>query len=212
MWGATKPVDFDREIRPILADTCFACHGPDEKQRKAGLRLDVKDGGAGVLVGGDAAKSRLYQRISAANPAMRMPPRGADRTLTPEQIERIRQWIDQGAKWETHWAYVPPRRPEPPHVRNLAWVRNPIDGFVSSLVEKEGLKPSPEAARPTLIRRVTFDLTGLPPTPSEVSAFVADKSPDAYEKVVERLLNSPRYGERMAMQWLDLARYSDTHG
>ena len=211
-WAASKPVDFDREIRPMLADNCFACHGPDEQQRKAKLRLDTKEEAYRVIASGDAAKSRLYQRISAVNPAMRMPPRGADRTLTPEQIERIRQWIDEGAKWETHWAYVAPRRPEPPAVRNAGWVRDPIDAFIRARLAKEGLNPSPEAPRATLLRRVTFDLTGLPPTLEEISAFLADKSPNAYEKVVDRLLQSPRYGERMAMQWLDLARYADTHG
>jgi mono/diheme cytochrome c family protein len=216
--AGSKPVDFDREIRPILSDTCFACHGPDEKQRMAKLRLDTKEGafedrgGYQLIVPGDSAKSRLYQRISAADKNKRMPPAFADRTLNEKQIELVKRWIDEGAKWETHWAYVPPKRPDPPKVSDAKWPRNEIDYFVLSRLDSDGLKPSPEADKATLIRRATFDLTGLPPTPAEVQAFLADKSPKAYEKVVDRLLASPRYGERMAMQWLDLARYADTHG
>ena len=217
--GQTVHVDFDREIRPIFSDNCFTCHGPDDEKRMAKLRLDVKDGGAfsqrgnyQIIVPGDSAKSRLYERISSEKKAFVMPPAYSGHSLTKPQIETIRRWIDQGAKWEMHWSYTPPQRPETPKVSNPAWVRNPIDAFVLAKLDKEGLKPSPETDKPTLIRRVTFDLTGLPPTPAEVEAFVADKSPKAYEKVVDRLLHSPRYGERMAMHWLDLARYSDTHG
>ena len=201
--AAAKPVDFDREIRPILSDTCFACHGPDEKQRMAKLRLDTKDGvfadrgGYQVIAPGKAAESKLYQRVSATDKAKRMPPAYAERTLNEKQVELIRRWIDEGAKWE---------------MQNTAWPRNPIDNFILTRLESEGLQPSPEADKATLIRRVTLDLTGLPPTPAEVEAFQSDKSPDAYEKVVDRLLASPRYGERMAMHWLDLARYADTHG
>ena len=182
------PVDFDREIRPILSDNCFACHGPDEKQRMAKLRLDTKDGifadrgGYQVLTPGKAADSKLYERISASDKAQRMPPPYADRTLNDKQIELIRRWIDEGAKWETHWAYVPPKRPDLPEVKAKAWPRNAIDNFILARLESEGLKPSPEADKATLIRRVTFDLTGLPPTPAEVDAFLRDKSPDAYEK------------------------------
>jgi hypothetical protein len=212
-------VDFDREIRPILSDKCFACHGPDEKARMANLRLDIKDGGIfadrgqyKIVVPGDSANSRLSARISSDKPAFRMPPVSSGLSLTPEQIGSIQKWIDQGAKWEIHWSYTAPKRPDPPTVSNPGWVRNPIDAFVLARLDKEGLKPSREADKLTLIRRVTFDLTGLPPTPSEVDAFLADESPTAYDKVVDRLLHSPRYGERMAMQWLDLARYSDTHG
>jgi hypothetical protein len=210
--AAPKSVDFDRDIRPILSDTCFACHGPDEKQRQAKLRLDTKDGLFAVVTPSDSATSRLYQRISNPNKALRMPPVFAERTLNEKQIELIRQWIDQGAKWEMHWAYVPPKRSDPPPVKNERWPRNPIDRFILARLDREGLKPSAEADKITLLRRVTFDLTGLPPTPAEVDEFLADKSPGAYEKVVDRLLASPRYGERMAMQWLDLARYADTHG
>jgi hypothetical protein len=212
------PVDFDRDIRPILSDTCFACHGPDEKPRMAKLRLDTKDGmfadrgGYQVIVPGKSSESRLYQRISATEKAKRMPPPYAERTLNEKQIELIRRWIDDGAKWEMHWAYQPPKRPELPAVKNARWVRNPIDSFILARLESEGLKPAPEADKTTLLRRVTFDLTGLPPTPAEVDAFQGDRSPEAYENMVDRLLASPRYGERMAMQWLDLARYADTHG
>ncbi len=183
-----------------------------------GLRLDTrtgmfaKYGGEPVIVPGDAARSKLYQKISAADPRRRMPPVSSGRKLTAQQVETIRQWINDGAKWELHWAYVPPKRPDLPAVADKSWVRNPIDSFILARLEKERLKPSPEADRATLLRRVTFDLTGLPPAPAEVDAFLADKSPDAYEKVVDRLLASPHYGERMAMQWLDLARYADTHG
>ena len=207
-----KPVDFDREVRPVLADNCFACHGPDDKKRMANLRLDTKDGLNVVVSPGKSAGSKLYQRISAAEKNRRMPPPFAERFPDQKQIELIRRWIDEGAKWEMHWAYVPPKRPEPPAVGDKTWVRNPIDNFILAKLESEGLKPSPEAGKTTLLRRLTFDLTGLPPTPAEVHAFVRDKGPQAYEKVVDRLLASPRYGERMAMQWLDLARYADTHG
>jgi mono/diheme cytochrome c family protein len=213
--SAAMPVDFNRDIRPILSDSCFACHGPDEGQRMAKLRLDTREGALakqGVIVPGDAAASRLVKRISSKDPNTVMPPPDSGHRLTEQQIELIRRWVNEGAQWSTHWAYQPPVRPEPPKVGNAAWVRNPIDNFILARLEKEGLKPSPEADKTTLLRRVTLDLTGLPPTPAEVDSFLADKSPDAYEKAVDRLLASPHYGERMAMQWLDLARYADTHG
>ncbi|HEU0006048.1 MAG TPA: DUF1549 domain-containing protein, partial [Terriglobia bacterium] len=214
----TKPVDFNRDIRPILSDTCFACHGPDEQNQQAGLRLDTKEGafadrgGYQVIVPGKAAESRLFQRVSAKEESLRMPPHTADRKLTQHQVDLLRRWIDEGALWETHWAYSPPKRSALPVVKNAAWVKNTIDAFILSRLEREGLKPSPEADRTTLLRRLSFDLTGLPPTIAELDAFLADTSPDAYEKQVDRLLRSPRYGERMAMQWLDLSRYADTHG
>src|SRR5271165_5145591 len=217
--AAPPHIDFDRQVRPILSDKCYTCHGPDEKNRMAKLRFDMKDGGAfaehngyTVVKPGDSANSRLYQRISSDKKSFQMPPASTGQALTPAQIEVIKKWIDEGAKWETHWAYAVPQRPEIPKVSNPAWVRNPIDAFVLANLDKSGLKPSAEAGRAILLRRVTFDLTGLPPTRAELEAFVADQSPDAYDRVVERLLHSPRYGERMAMQWLDLARYADTHG
>jgi hypothetical protein len=217
-FAAGPLVNFDRDVRPILSDNCFACHGPDEKRRVANLRLDTEEGlfadrgSYRTITPGDPAKSRLIARIGAATPAGRMPPPQAGTTLTPAQIATIRQWVEQGAKWERHWAFVPPVRPAMPPVRNEKWARNPIDRLVLARLEREGLKPSPEADRATLLRRLSFDLTGLPPTTAEVDAFIADKSADAYEKQVDRLLALPQYGERMAMQWLDLARYADTHG
>ncbi len=214
--GATPPgIDFDRQVRPILSDNCFTCHGPDEKRRMAGLHFDTKEGAfgkPGVIVPGDSAGSKMYQKISNPNEAMRMPPTYSGRKLTAVQIELIKKWIDSGAKWETHWAFNVPKRPELPVVENQTWARTPVDRFVLAKLEKEGLHPSPETDKATLLRRVTFDLTGLPPTPAELNAFLNDKSPQAYEKVVDRLLASSRYGERMTMQWLDFARYSDTHG
>jgi len=211
-------VDFNREIRPILSDNCFKCHGPDEKMRMARMRLDeteglfVDRGGYKIIVPGNSAQSKLYQKISAKDAGFRMPPSYSGKTLTEKQVEVIKEWIDQGAKWETQWSFVAPKRPTVPEVKDKAWAHNPIDSFVLARLEAEGLKPSEEADKATLLRRVSFDLTGLPPTPAEVDSFVADKSPDAYEKRVDQLLASPHYGERMAMEWLDLARYSDTHG
>ena len=213
-----RHVDFDREIRPILSDNCFACHGPDERQRMAGLRFDIKEGAFldrgkyKIIEPGNAAQSRLFQRIAATAKALRMPPPGSGHSLTDHQIQLIRDWIDQGAAWETHWAYVKPKRPAIPPVKGPKWVRNPIDNFVLARLESENLKPSPEADKTTLLRRLSFDLTGLPPSIEEIDAFLKDKSPAAYEKQVDRLLQSPHYGERMAMPWLDLARYADTHG
>jgi mono/diheme cytochrome c family protein len=211
--AAPGKIDFNRHIRPILSDSCFSCHGPDEKRRMAGLRLDDKESTLRVLTPGKHSASKLFQRINHAEPARRMPPASSERQLTKDQIQLIARWIDEGAEWQTHWSYVPPTRPEPPAaVANKAWVRNPIDQFVLARLEKEGLKPSPEADKATLLRRVSLDLTGLPPTPEQLKAFLADKSPNAYEKLVDKLIESPHYGERMAMQWLDLARYADTHG
>ena len=217
-FAAGPLVDFNRDVRPILSDNCFACHGPDDKHRMANLRLDTEEGlfaergSYRIVAAGDPAKSRLLARISAATPATRMPPLQAGTTLTEAQIATVRKWVEQGAKWERHWAFVPPQRPAMPAVRNEKWARNPIDRLVLARLEREGLKPSPEADRATLLRRLSFDLTGLPPTTAEVDAFLADKSADAYEKQVDRLLALPQFGERMAMQWLDLSRYADTHG
>jgi len=215
---AAKPVNFNRDIRPILSDTCFKCHGPDEKARMANLRLDeteglfVDRGGYRIIVPGDSAQSKLYQKISSQDDSFRMPPIYSGRTLTPKQIELFKEWIDQGAKWDMLWSLVPPKRPPVPEVKDKTWARNPIDNFILARLESEGLRPSAEADRATLLRRVYFDLTGLPPTPAEIDAFLADRSPDAYEKRVDQLLASPHYGERMAMPWLDVARYADTHG
>ncbi|MDX2030508.1 MAG: DUF1549 domain-containing protein [Blastocatellia bacterium] len=211
-------VDFNREIRPILSENCFFCHGPDESSRRAKLRFDTREGAfarPGVIVAGDAAASRLIERVASKDPAALMPPPDSGHKLTAAQIDLLRRWVNEGASWGQHWAFVAPRRPALPAVKSAAgrrWIRNPIDRFVMARLEAEGLAPAPEADRAQLLRRVSFDLTGLPPTPKELDDFLRDQSPNAYEKVVDRLLASPRYGERMAFRWLDAARYSDTHG
>ena len=216
--GQSAPVDYARDVLPILSDTCYHCHGPDEPARKAGLRLDTKDGafrvkdGVAVIAPGDPSMSELVRRITSTDPDDVMPPPDDIRKLTPGQVETLKRWVEQGANWGVHWAFVTPKRVEAPRTGRPGWARNPIDAFVLARLEQEQLAPSPEADRATLIRRVTLDLTGLPPTPAEVDAFLADQSVDAYEKVVDRLLASPRYGERMATDWLDVARYADTHG
>lgn len=214
---AVEPtLDFNRDIRPILSNTCFKCHGFDEPQRQAALRLDTREGataelpsGARAIVPGRSGESALLERITASDPELRMPPPSSGKFLTEDQIARLRQWIDEGARYEAHWSFVAPVRHAPPPIEGAA---TPIDAFIQDGLAAQGLKPSPEADKQTLIRRVTFDLTGLPPTPAEIDAFLADGSPEAYEKVVDRLLASPRYGEHMARYWLDAARYGDTHG
>ncbi|MGH9719961.1 MAG: PSD1 and planctomycete cytochrome C domain-containing protein [Bryobacteraceae bacterium] len=214
---ARPPVDFTRDIQPIFKVSCLGCHSGEKPE--ASLRLDSRDrafqGGASgkVIVPGDAGQSLLVRKVVGGAPGKRMPPAGSP--LPPEKIALLRLWVNQGAKWpepRTHWAYVKPTRPAPPAVRNKAWVRNPIDGFVLARIEKESLAPSPEASRETLIRRLSLDLTGLPPSPEEVDEFLADARPGAYERLVDRLLASPHYGERWARPWLDLARYADTNG
>jgi hypothetical protein len=213
------PIDFARQIRPILSENCFTCHGPDDEQRKAKLRLDTKDGafkelrdGGHAVVPGDTKNSVLLQRIQSDDPDEHMPPAKSNKKLTAKQVDLIKQWIEQGAHWSEHWAFVAPKRPPLPKVKNAGWPRNAIDQFILARLEAEGLSPSPESDRVRLLRRLTFDLTGLPPTPAEVDAFLADTSANAYDKVVERLLNSPHFGERLALDWLDAARYADTHG
>lgn len=211
-------VDFNRDIRQILSDNCFACHGPDEAAREADLRLDLRSGatadlgGYAAIVPGKPADSELVRRITAKNPDDRMPPVDSIKKLTPRQIELLTAWVEQGGEYEGHWAYVPPRKHELPQVKHKDWPRNGIDRFVLARLEAAGFAPSPEADRRTLIRRLSFDLTGLPPTAAEVEAFVNDTHPKAYERLVERLLASPAYGERMAAWWLDLVRYADTVG
>jgi hypothetical protein len=200
--GQSAP-DFIRDVRPILARNCFKCHGPDETTRKAKLRLDVP---------GKLPADEIVARISSADPETVMPPPVTKTALTAQQKDLLKRWIAAGAKYEQHWAFVPPRPIAPPKVADPRWPHNSIDQFVLARLEKEGLKPSPPADRYTLIRRLSLDLIGLPPTPDEVDAFVADTAADAYEKVVDRLLASPQYGERWARRWLDLARYADTNG
>ncbi|MBI2824501.1 MAG: DUF1553 domain-containing protein [Planctomycetia bacterium] len=215
---AAAKLDFNRDVRPILSEKCFFCHGPDERARKGDLRLDVaaeatKDrGGYAAIVPGRAADSALVSRIASADEDERMPPPASGRTLADREIAVLKQWIDEGAEYLPHWSLMAPRRAEPQPVKREAWARNPIDRFVLARLEREGLPPSAEADRETLLRRVTLDLTGLPPSIAEIDAFVLDNRPDAYERVVDRLLASPRYGERMAVPWLDAARYADTHG
>jgi hypothetical protein len=213
------PIDFAHQIRPILSENCFTCHGPDDQQRKAKLRLDTKAGafkelrdGGHAIVAGDPKNSVLLQRLLAEDPHERMPPAKTNKKLTPKQIDLVTKWIEQGAPWSEHWAFVTPKRPALPKVKNAAWARNAIDKFILARLEGEGMTPSPESDRIRLIRRLTFDLTGLPPTPAEIDAFLGDAGPNAYDKVVDRLLNSPHFGERLALDWLDAARYADTHG
>ncbi|NOT60936.1 MAG: DUF1549 domain-containing protein [Acidobacteria bacterium] len=208
-------VDFNRDVRPILSDNCFQCHGPDEGSRMAKLRFDTKEGAfakAGVIVAGDAANSRLIKRVTTTNQDIVMPPPSTGHKLTEAQTATLKRWIDEGAAWGSHWAFIAPQRAPLPEVKNKAWVKNAIDTFVLARLEKEGLSPAPQADRATLQRRLSFDLTGLPPTLQELDDFLNDQSPNAYEKVVDRLLASPRFGERMAFKWLDAARYADTNG
>ena len=217
--GADDQVSFNRDILPILADHCYHCHGFDPETREAGLRLDLQQdaiadrGGYAAIVPGDPDASELFARISASDPRDRMPPPEHPKTLAPEQIELLRQWIEQGATWEEHWAFQPPHRPDPPATAGQEdWQRNQIDAFVLQQLRTQGLQPAPEADRRTLIRRLSFDLTGLPPTPEQVRQFVDDDSPDAYEALVERLLESVHHAERMTQHWLDLVRYADSVG
>ena len=225
-----RVVDFAREVRPILSENCFTCHGPDEASRQRDLRLDVAEGpfadrgafGGPVVIPGNADESLLIHRVTATEDRVRMPyrlglntpvmPGAAEDALSPGEIETLRLWIDQGAEWQSHWAFVPPERPSLPPVADTEWGRNPIDRFVLSSLEAQGLGPAPEADRTTLLRRVTLDLTGLPPSEGEVAAFLNDDSPDAYENAVDRMLGSTAFGERMAVEWLDGARYADSSG
>jgi hypothetical protein len=214
--AAPPAVDFRRDVLPILADHCFACHGPDAHARKASLRLDQAAGALRsqdpVIVPGRSAESEVVLRVTSDDPDEQMPPPRTGRKLSAVQIDCLKRWIDEGAFWGRHWAFDPPRAQVPPSSSDRTWPRNPIDAFVLAVLEAKGLKPAPEAPKRTLIRRVTLDLTGLPPTPAEVDAFLADGTPGAYERVVDRLLQSPRFGERMASRWLDAARYADTNG
>ncbi len=218
IFGAERTFEFNRDVRPILADKCYSCHGADAVAKKIPLRLDSETaakadlGGRRAIVEGDPVASQLVQRITAENKGKRMPPVYSGLKLTDNEIETLRTWVAQGAKWQKHWAFITPERPHLPAAKTSGWVRNPIDAFVLARLEREGLTPSPEATKETLLRRVSLDLTGLPPSIAEMDAFANDKSGDAYEKAVDRLLASPRYGERMAERWLDAARYADTNG
>jgi len=211
--------DFNRDVRPILSNHCFKCHGPDDKQRAAGLRLDIASVAYAKLSSGRRAidvahpsQSEILNRIAPHAGALQMPPASANKPLTDAEKLILSDWVKAGGKYEPHWAFVAPKRSVVPKVRNTKWVRNPIDAFILSRLEKANLTPEPEADRYTLIRRVSLDLTGIPPTPEEADAFVRDTRTDAYERLVDRLLASPHYGERWARLWLDLARYADTNG
>jgi hypothetical protein len=213
------PIQFNRSIRPVLSDNCFNCHGFDPSKRKADLRLDTQEGatatnkeGTVAIKPGDLKASELWRRINAADPKVHMPPPDTGKQLKPEQVAVLGKWIEQGAQYQKHWAFEPPVRPNSPTVKKADWPRNDMDRFILATLESEQLAPTTEAPKETLIRRVSLDLIGLPPTPAEVDAFLGDKAPDAYERLVDRLLASPRYGEHMARYWLDVARYGDTHG
>jgi Protein of unknown function (DUF1549)/Protein of unknown function (DUF1553)/Planctomycete cytochrome C len=217
--GPASKTDFNRDIRPILSNVCFDCHGPDQKQRKGDLRLDLKEDlykkrdGYSLVVPGKPADSELYARLTDPDEKQRMPPPEALRKIDAPQIELIRRWIEEGAPWQGHWAYELPIRPIPPDVKDeRSFLRNDVDRFILQSLRAQGLGPAPEADRATLIRRLSFDLVGLPPTAREVAEFVSDARGDAYEKLVDRLLAAPQFGERMAMFWLDLVRYADTNG
>lgn len=214
-----EAVDFNRDILPLLSDNCFKCHGPDEEHREADLRLDTQAGAFGdlgdgyfAIVPGNPDESEVVWRINADDEEDLMPPKDSNLSLSPEEKERISRWITEGAEWKNHWSFEPVVQPELPEVVDTEWSRNGIDRFVLARLEEEGLAPSPEADKETLIRRLSFDLTGLPPTPEEVDQFLEDTSPNAYERLVDRLLASPRFGETMALPWLDAARYADTDG
>lgn len=211
---AEEPLDFNRDIRPILSENCFYCHGQDAGKRQADLRLDASDKAieSGAFVPGKSSESELIARIRSTDPDKQMPPPKSNRKVSAEQLKLLERWIDEGAKYSNHWAFNPPVRPTPPVVQQRDWIRTPIDRFVLAKLEAVGLAPSPEADRATLIKRLHADLVGLPPTPEQVDAFVADTDPLAYEKLVESLLNSEHYGERMALSWLDAARYADSNG
>jgi hypothetical protein len=218
--GASE-LEFNRDVRPILSDACFACHGPDEAQAKAKLRLDTREhalkpakSGTVAIVPGKPDESELIKRIFTDDEDDVMPPQKAHKVLTTAQKETLRRWIAEGARYQGHWAFTAPTRPAVPAVPDAmkTWVRTPVDAFIAARLVHEKLTPRPEASRETLIRRVTLDLTGLPPTATEIDAFLADSSPQAYEKVIDRLLSSPRYGEHQAVRWLDAARYADSHG
>ncbi|MFM7817802.1 MAG: DUF1549 domain-containing protein, partial [Verrucomicrobiota bacterium] len=218
-FAAPGTVQFNRDIRPLLSDNCFACHGFDAKKRKAGLRLDTPEGafapnkeGRVAIKPGDLAGSELWKRLQTTDPDDVMPPPETHKSLTAAQKDTLKRWIEEGASYQKHWAFEPITSPTIPPAQPGQTSWNPIDRFIAARLATDGLKPSPEADRTTLIRRLSFDVRGLPPTVAEVDAFLADTAPKAYERLVERFLDTPQYGEQMARHWLDVARYADTHG
>lgn len=217
--AAEPPLDFNRDVRPILSDRCFSCHGPDHEDRQAGLRLDLReaataelDSGTTAIVPGDPATSEMIARITSTDPDVVMPPPRFNKPISSAEADILKRWIAEGAEYRGHWAFERVARPTVPEVGQAAWAKTPIDHFILARLEQEGLRPNPEADRVTLARRLALDLTGLPPEPAAVDAFLADHSSDAYERYVDTLLASPHYGERMAIEWLDASRYADSHG
>ncbi len=216
--AAERAIDFNNDIRPILSDKCFRCHGPDPKNRKRGLRLDTPEGlakdldGQPAVVPGDPGRSAVYQRLITRDDDERMPPPDSGKSLTAGQVALMKRWIAEGAPWQRHWSFEPVRRPTLPTVAQGPWVRNDVDRFILARLEGEKLRPSPPADATTLIRRLMLDLIGLPPTPAEVHDFANDHRPDAYERLVDKILASPHFGERWGRHWLDLARYADSNG
>ena len=213
--AVSAEVSFNNDIRPLLSNTCYRCHGPDEDERKGELRLDTREGaiadrkGSSAIVPGDLDASELIYRITTDDADDVMPPPKAGKRFTPEEVALMKQWVAEGAKYETHWSYSKPVKPALP---SDVTAQSPVDAFLLSRLLKEGLKPAPAADPHVLIRRVSLDLTGLPPTAEEVSQFVNEKNPDAYAKLVDRLLAKPAFGEHWARMWLDLARYADSAG
>ena len=212
-------VEFSRDILPLLSENCYQCHGPDDATREAGLRLDQRDGilaeadsGAAAVIPGSAVKSELVRRIISDDPDLKMPPPESGKKLTAADIERLKQWVNTGAKWSVHWAYEKPKSQELPTLTGTWKHSNPIDLFIQKSLKQSDLSPSQQASKETLIRRATLDLTGLPPTIEEIDQFLSDDSPEAYERVLDRVMESPAYAEHMTRIWLDSARYADTHG
>lgn len=212
-------IDFNRDIRPILSQRCLKCHGFDAEVRKGGVRLDTREGalsagdsGEPAIVPGDPTVSLLFARVTSQDPDQRMPPADTGPPLTDEQIQRLRDWIAQGAQWQKHWSFEQPKQPQPATIHNISWTRNPIDAYLLASMQKAGVSPSPEADRNTLVRRVYLDLLGMPPSPNDLHNVLHDRAADWYERLVDRLLASPYYGERMGRHWLDAARYADSSG
>ena len=214
-----ETIDYNFHVQPILSDRCYRCHGPDENARKADLRLDTEVGlfgekgsPSGPVNPGKLSASEVFKRINSDDPEYMMPPPDSKLSMDAKEIAILAKWIKQGADWKPHWSFIPPKRPLIPEVNQKAWSINPIDNFILARLQREGVTPAKEASKETLIRRVSLDLTGLPPTLEEIDDFLADDTPNSYEKLVDRLLLSPQYGEHMAVDWLDLSRYADTHG
>ena len=218
--GLPEVVDFNFHVKPILSDRCFACHGPDANKREANLRLDQPESaietrlesGNWAIVPGKLRKSQVFHRITSDDPEVQMPPPESNLSLTDQEIAILAKWIDQGAEYTAHWSLLPVEAKQPPAVKEANWAKNPIDHFVLAALDEKGWTPNPVADKETLLRRVTLDLTGLPPTLEEIDTFMADSSDEAYARLVDRLLDTDAYAERMALDWMDVARYADSHG